>query len=261
MHLYTWLCSAAGRDSYWCRAFAPENLADWTSAVLTGLGLLGLIVGAIVAKRTLDEMRLQTQTLKDQFAWTDRAWLKVTATAPEPMQYRGGADSRDRIFHLPIEVQIENVGRSVAVDVDAVVELEYIPPTVSSVDRMRERLDILAATMRTRPKGEGATLFPGGPVTLRRTVSVSEFQLTDVYSSEQRRLKMPDRATVSFMVIGCCGYRLSVDARPRISTFAYLLMHRPVADAKPTSKFVIDELNSIEDVNELVGLHEAFRAD
>ncbi|HWI17681.1 MAG TPA: hypothetical protein VNT81_08040, partial [Vicinamibacterales bacterium] len=110
--------------------------------------LLGIVIGFVLTRQTLAEMRLQTQTLRHQMVVTDRAWLKASILIIGTIKRRvvGGADE----LMVTVRTNVENVGRSTAVDVDAFVKVLPIPVRGNVIEaQMDNWREVVESTRRS----------------------------------------------------------------------------------------------------------------
>lgn len=219
--MYAWLCRATGDNSYWCQAMAPEHFAEWLQAAIGFVALIGIAVGWVLTRRTLEEMRRQTRTLRRQLILTDRAWLKASATVVDRIQRRPNVD--EDIVSVTIRVEVENVGRSIAADVDASVSVFPIPTRGSILHEQTANLREIVAIGRESHSGErevsfSRTVFPGERTSIEWTVRIP---IRDVEAQQYTPQGEDRRPAVSFYAVGCVVYRLPNGLKVRVSSFGY----------------------------------------
>jgi hypothetical protein len=217
-HVYTWVCEVTGPTSYWCKAFSPESFADWVQALVGVFGLAGLVVGFLLTKRTLNEIKRQNATLEHQLAITDRAWLSVKMTLTGPFFGATGASE------LPLQFVLTNHGKRVATEVrlDAEIvpgELSYLPDAV----QVKRQQALIAARAERYESVNDYVVFPE-----QREVELASVILQHAgVAALATKLPPVEAGTAVFpVVIGCIRYRYEGSPRPHTTRFGFCLYNR-----------------------------------
>lgn len=225
MHPYRWLCGA-DPTTYLCQAFAPAQFAGWVQSAVAFIALVGVAIGVWLTRRTLAEMRKQTQALRDQMVLTDRAWLKVSAMVVGGVRRPNAGDTALR---ATIQIKVENVGRSTAIEVDSTVMVLPVPVRGSIFhDQIRNWRELVENARRSSPREDdelpvARTVFPGDTTEIEWTVPIEDFEAQQYTPRDGDEAGRP---CVSLYAVGCVEYRLPNDDRTRVSSFGYDLMRR-----------------------------------
>jgi hypothetical protein len=261
--MYAWLCRTAGESSYLCQAFGPAHFAEWIQVAIALGALVGIIVGWVLTRRTLAEMRRQTRTLQRQLAFTDRAWLKVTVSQLGPFTTR---PENDEHYFIDVTVDFENVGRSVATHVDAWGELFVVEPHLKMTDRINEVFSRFAAEERAsastaRHPSWLRSVFPSDRSVAEWNVALSR---EEIGRGQYIAKKHGDQVAFQFFILGYAVYRLSNSNRRRVSTFGYFV-NRQYFDGATVHKYAPFPVNALTNVPasefSLVPVSGAFRTD
>lgn len=258
MHPYRWLCGS-NPTTYLCQAFAPTSFADWVQAFFAFAGIVGLGVGFWLTRESLIQIKRQNDTLADQFEFTDRAWLKTTASIG-PLHSQAGQLS------ALIRIEIENVGRSVATDVDATATLYAVKVKGSLMHDWDSNVRQIIETTRAghrRPDEPSLsnTLFPNERTSMELTVVIP---MSDVEAQQVMR-GQPPRPAAAFYLVGCAVYRMAHAPTTRVSSFGYNILRRVPNDAgdNKTTVFYLEDVasNFLEQDSWVLPIPGTFKAD
>jgi hypothetical protein len=217
--MYRWLCEA-DPTTYICQALQPAYFAEWMQAAVAFMALAGVVIGVRLTRRTLIEMQLQTQTLRDQMVLTDRAWLKVAGLTITAITRRPNVDAD--VLSVTIQIKVENVGGSTAIDVDSLVSVFPVPVQRGIMhDQVSNWREVVEVARSSSPREDdeipvGRTVFPSGQTTFEWYVSVP---ISDIEAQQYNTDE--DGPCVSLYTIGCVSYRLPNDHLTRVSSFGY----------------------------------------
>ena len=223
---------------------APKPDRDWHDNATLWVAIFALIVAAvatgiggwngIVTQGQLEEMRAQRVLMEDQnramveqnnallaqqgiMESQQRPWLSVTATPAD--EFRFVADKKGPFAGLEINVQVKNVGQSVAVGVAIGAQAIAVPGFTdyfsAGDDEIEDRQKRLCDIMKTYQPAN-FMLFPN------ETTS----QFVDVYVSAEdvARAKFGQRGeSLAPVIIGCIDYRSPLSQVHHQTSFAYVL--------------------------------------
>jgi hypothetical protein len=254
-HVYQWICANAG--SYMCQAFAPSNFANWIQVLIGLAGLLGLLVGFILTRRTLKEMTRQGDTLYRQMESSDRPWLQLAIGGPIPRFKR-----ENGCVYWPSIFVVSNVGTSVATDITVAVMLA--PFNYGPGYKASDTIPLKLNAMRSRAAGMAhlshTVVFPGESSEIRSLTEIAEETVRNA------RVIAPDDVPqhVFFELFACARYRYGTSDRDHFTTIGYIIGARDGDVQSPEYGFPlpIDTIADVREENILLLPHiGAFTAD
>jgi hypothetical protein len=160
-------------------------------------------------KRTLKQVRRQTDITERGFVYSQRPWVKITHRIVQPLTFDQPA-WQGPVARMEVEGTLENVGPTVALDVLAWAEIIPIDSDFSwrsAITRQKQWCD---ANRHPDPHGlSGVMLFPHDPFPLREVLG----QKMEVVNRAARASPKGLEGKVAFVMVGCVSYRVPFEQK------------------------------------------------
>lgn len=241
-----------------------SRLIDWLQLVSNVILVLVGICAVLIYGRQLEvfrkqfaEIQTQTKTQQDQLNLSQRPWVKIKHRIIEPLTFNVQR-WKGPVATIVIEDIVENVGPTVALNVDSWEDVLPLDPDSSSSSARVRRSEMCNSLRKLNPKvtTQGYMLFPKDPMVQISHVGPPMEVVKKAATTNPDGLK----GKVGFVLVGCVSYRSAFEpvSNPAHETQFMYYLARPVQN-DGIQPYVLP--SGIAEGLQLIAMPEGFSAD
>ncbi len=195
----------------------PPRGERWTQWIVTTLlGIAGVVWLALYTQSSRD----QVVELRRSIVVSDRAWLKAALDSPRLRFYDETSDGTiKQKVEFSVQLSVTNVGRTVALSVEQVVEVVPWEDKLSVLIQTQERHRDIFEKSQPAIVGTGA-VFPGDPPMVFNTGHIFERSAIEPVRRDPADVR---NGRFKAAVVVCVAYRLPGAPEVHVTQSVYLL--------------------------------------